>query len=91
MLGEAKQGSVRMGTWTIDSSRDYMANRTVEYVGGQSCWNGIERRLVVDFECGEKEEIVNLVEPSTCRYKAVMKSPCFCTDDTVETIRKKMD
>ena len=46
---------------------------------------------MVDFECGEKEEIVNLVEPSTCRYKAVMKSPCFCTDDTVETIRKKMD
>ena len=91
ILGEAKQGSVRLGTWKIDSTRDYAANRTVEYIGGQSCWNGIERRLVVDFECGEKEEIVNVVEPSTCRYKAVMKSPCFCTDDVVETIRNKMN
>ena len=91
MLGEAKQDSTRLGTWTVDIDKDYALNRTVEYVGGVTCWNGIQRKLVVEFSCGEKEEIVSLSEPSTCNYHATMKSPCFCTDEYVDSLKKKME
>lgn len=90
ILGEAKQDHVKLGSWEVDGS-DFSTNQTVVYTGGQVCWNGIERTLTVDFECGEKEAITSLIEPSTCSYKAVMTSPCFCTEELIETISKKMD
>ena len=57
---------------------------------GQRCWNGIERSLTVKFECGKEEEIVSLMEPSTCKYQAVMKSPCFCTESVVKSIESQL-
>ena len=91
LLGEAKQDSTRLGAWTVDINKDYASNRTVEYIGGVTCWNGIQRKLVVEFSCGAKEEIVSLSEPSTCHYHATMKSPCFCTDEYVDDLKKKME
>ena len=91
ILGEAKQDSTKLGSWSLDVNRDYAKNRTVEYTGGATCWNGIQRKLVVDFECGAQEEITSLSEPSTCQYHAVMKSPCFCTDEYLEGVKRRME
>lgn len=88
--GEASQDSVKLGEWKLDLDRDYIRNSTVEYTGGTRCWNGIERRLIARFECGSHEEIVSLSEPSTCHYEAVMKSPCFCSEELLDTIKAKM-
>ena len=87
IFGDAKQDQTKLGNWKYDPSRDYSLNHTVEYLGGQRCWNGIERKLVVDFKCGEKEEIVSITEPSTCSYYAIMKSPCFCTESYVAELK----
>ncbi|KNB45580.1 glucosidase 2 subunit beta-like protein [Blastocystis sp. subtype 4] len=73
ILGEAKQDNTKLGSWSLDMNRDYAMNRTIEYIGGTTCWNGIQRKLVVDFECGAREEIRSLSEPSTCQYYAVVK------------------
>lgn len=88
--GEAKQDSVRLGTWKIEVEKDYAKNATVVFKEGQRCWNGIERSLTVHFECGKAEEITSLTEPSTCVYQAVMKSPCFCTEDVVNSIENQL-
>ena len=88
--GEAKQDSVRLGKWKIDVDVDYEKNSTVVFEEGQRCWNGIERSLTVKFECGKAEEIVSLMEPSTCKYQAVMKSPCFCTESVVKSIESQL-
>lgn len=87
---EAKQDSVRLGKWKIDVDVDYEKNSTVVFEEGQRCWNGIERSLTVKFECGKAEEIVSLMEPSTCKYQAVMKSPCFCTESVVKSIESQL-
>lgn len=86
IFGDAKQDSTRLGTWSKDTVRDYKSNHTVVFTGGTTCWNGIQRSLVVEFACGIKEEIVALTEPSTCSYHAEMKSPCFCDEEYVASI-----
>lgn len=86
IFGEAKQDATRLGTWSKDTARDYKSNHTVVFTGGTTCWNGIQRSLVVEFACGVKEEIVALSEPSTCSYRAEMKSPCFCDEEYVASI-----
>ena len=91
IAGEAKQDSVRLGEWKLDVNYDYIANSTVVYSGGTRCWNGIERQLVAKFECGKKEEIVSLTEPSTCHYEATIKSPCFCSKELVDNIKAKLN
>ena len=88
--GEASQDSVRLGKWKIDVDVDYEKNSTVVFEEGQRCWNGIERSLKVQFECGKEEEIVSLIEPSTCKYQAIMKSPCFCTESVVKSIESQL-
>ena len=90
IAGEARQDSVKLGEWKLDVNMDYGKNSTIEYAGGARCWNGIERRLIAKYECGKKEEIVSITEPSTCQYEAVIKSPCFCSEDLLDSIRKKM-
>lgn len=86
IFGDAKQDSTRLGTWSKDTVRDYKSNHTVVFTGGTTCWNGIQRSLVVEFACGVKEEVVALTEPSTCSYHAEMKSPCFCDEEYVVSI-----
>lgn len=88
--GQAKQDNVKLGEWSLDVNYDYGKNSTIAYNGGTRCWNGIERRLIAKFECGKKEEIVSIIEPSTCQYEAVVKSPCFCSDDLLESLKEKM-
>ena len=90
IAGEAKQDNTRLGEWKLDLNSDYYKNATVEYSGGVRCWNGIERKLIVKYECGKKEEIISISEPSTCLYEAVMKSPCFCSEELVSSLREKL-
>lgn len=88
--GEAKQDSVLLGKWNLDLNRDYVKNSTIEFNGGNRCWNGIERKLVAKYQCGRKEKILSLTEPSTCHYEAVIESPCFCSEELVDSIKAKL-
>lgn len=51
----------------------------LEFTGGTKCWNGPQRSLTVDIECGALPmELYDIEEPSTCVYKAKLRAPIAC-------------
>jgi protein kinase C substrate 80K-H len=51
----------------------------LEFTGGTKCWNGPQRSLAVDIECGALPmELYDIEEPSTCVYKAKLRAPIAC-------------
>ena len=68
----ARQGSTRLG--------DYRSTEgaTLTYDGGEYCWNGPARSLLVNLECGAANELVSVDEPRTCVYEAIVRTPAVC-------------
>ena len=69
---DARQGSTRLG--------DYRSTEgaTLTYDGGEYCWNGPARSLLVNLECGASNELVSVDEPRTCVYEAIVRTPAVC-------------
>ncbi len=69
---DARQGSTRLG--------DYRSTEgaTLTYDGGEYCWNGPARSLLVNLECGASNELVSVDEPRTCVYEALVRTPAVC-------------
>ncbi|CEP18764.1 hypothetical protein [Parasitella parasitica] len=57
---------------------------------GTRCWNGPERSVRASFECGVKNEIIDVSEPEKCEYHYRLLSPAVCKSvadaekDTIE-------
>ena len=66
------KGSTRLG--------DYRSTEgaTLTYDGGEYCWNGPARSLLVNLECGASNELVSVDEPRTCVYEAIVRTPAVC-------------
>jgi len=58
---------------------------------GQKCWNGPDRSITVDLQCGPKEEILSVVEPSMCEYLAVLETPLACEQKHLEEVTKEYE
>ena len=69
---DARQGFTRLG--------DYRSTEgaTLTYDGGEYCWNGPARSLLVNLECGASNELVSVDEPRTCVYEAIVRTPAVC-------------
>ena len=68
----ARQGSTRLGDYrSTDGS-------VLTYDGGEYCWNGPARSLIVNLECGAANELVSVDEPRTCVYQAIVRTPAVC-------------
>ncbi|KAG7392213.1 hypothetical protein PHYBOEH_006467, partial [Phytophthora boehmeriae] len=79
-FGEVKQDQTKLGKWdgwvrdesnASSSGEAYVAHTKMKYSGGQKCYKGPERSVVVHLECGVEDEIVSVDEPSTCVYGMV--------------------
>lgn len=51
------------------------------YNRGLKCWNGPERSVTVDFECGLQNEILSVSEPEKCAYEFKATTPALCWPD----------
>ncbi|CAG8432966.1 11027_t:CDS:10 [Diversispora eburnea] len=51
------------------------------YANGLRCWNGPERSVKLNLECGIENEIISVVEPEKCEYHLKMKTPAVCPDN----------
>ncbi|CAI5701993.1 unnamed protein product [Peronospora effusa] len=86
-FGEVKQDQTKLGKWDgwygkedkgLPSSGkvDYTRMR---YSQGDKCYNGPKRSVLLHLECGERDEILSVDEPSTCVYEMAVRSPLACT------------
>ncbi|TPX33441.1 hypothetical protein SeMB42_g07469 [Synchytrium endobioticum] len=50
------------------------------YEDGLACWNGPARSTEVVIECGAKNAVVSVSEPSKCEYLVYIASPAACVD-----------
>lgn len=57
--------------------------------GGSSCWNGPNRSVEVQFECGEKAVIESVGEPEKCEYSMVVRTPAVCRTPVEEVTVEK--
>merc|ERR1712224_505293 len=58
---------------------------TMVYAMGEGCINGKQRQVFMRVECGNKNEIVSVVEDGMCEYEMTFSSPAACRKgDAVE-------
>lgn len=50
----------------------------VSYENGEMCPGNVRRSMLVKYVCGERNELLELAEPSTCTYRAVVSHPELC-------------
>eukprot|EP00735_Rhodelphis_limneticus_P011274 TRINITY_DN4356_c0_g1::TRINITY_DN4356_c0_g1_i1::g.21168::m.21168 TRINITY_DN4356_c0_g1::TRINITY_DN4356_c0_g1_i1::g.21168 ORF type:complete len:449 (+),score=84.71,sp/A2WNF5/GLU2B_ORYSI/44.51/5e-38,sp/A2WNF5/GLU2B_ORYSI/40.88/5e-28,PRKCSH-like/PF12999.2/4.5e-38,PRKCSH-like/PF12999.2/98,PRKCSH-like/PF12999.2/46,PRKCSH_1/PF13015.1/5.7e+03,PRKCSH_1/PF13015.1/6.3e-27,ATG27/PF09451.5/0.00055,Ldl_recept_a/PF00057.13/1.4,Ldl_recept_a/PF00057.13/12,DUF3584/PF12128.3/3.3,Pox_A_type_inc/PF04508.7/5.5e+02,Po len=62
--------------WKKGSQRTVML-----FENGQKCWNGPNRSLHVELQCGLKNEILEVSEPERCVYHMAMKTPAACVPE----------
>jgi len=81
--GRASQDSVSLGNW-----KEWTGPRSAVFDQGTMCWGGPARKLNVNFVCGEKEEILDVFEPSRCVYEATVEHPGACDSAELESLSK---
>lgn len=80
---KASQDSVSLGNW-----KEWTGPRSAVFDQGTMCWGGPARKLNVNFVCGEKEEILDVFEPSRCVYEATVEHPGACDNAELESLSK---
>merc|ERR1711953_754282 len=70
---DAKQGYTSLGSWD-----KFNGPLQASFKRGTRCWDGPERELKVNFECGAEAQILDVAEPSKCVYEATVTSPGAC-------------
>lgn len=64
---------------------------TMLFDHGTACWNGPNRSLKVTFECGLKDKVLEVDEPSKCTYAAKFSTPAVCDDRHLKELRLELD
>ena len=69
------------------SARDGV--HTSLFGGGDECWGGDVRRVMLQMRCGEADAVTRVQEDGTCNYKVWMQSPSACSADRVVTLLRR--
>mmetsp|Transcript_96006 Transcript_96006/g.200545 ORF Transcript_96006/g.200545 Transcript_96006/m.200545 type:complete len:462 (+) Transcript_96006:243-1628(+) len=80
---DAKQDHTSLGKWS-----GFKGPREAEFTNGQMCPGGPARMLRVIFECGDKEVVTDISEPSRCVYEARVTTPGACDEEEVAKVEK---
>ncbi|CAG8502938.1 18603_t:CDS:10 [Acaulospora morrowiae] len=68
--------------WIGAESKDDPAYYTKQiYENGIRCWNGPERSVKLQLECGVENKIISVSEPEKCEYYIKMITPAVCPDN----------
>jgi protein kinase C substrate 80K-H len=79
--------STHLGDW--DGFKDNYS--AIMFSHGEHCWNGPNRSLRVELQCGKRTQLKNVDEPSRCEYVAELTTPVFCSESRVEQLQQELD
>lgn len=79
--------TTRLGNW--DKFED--SYRTMQFTGGDHCWNGPDRSLKVKLRCGLTNELTDIDEPSRCEYLAFLSTPALCLEEKLKELQNKLE
>jgi len=90
ILGKASQRegdkrSSSLGYWDGIVVNMENGRKTMRWMGGQKCWNGLSRSATVHVTCSNKMRLVSVDEPNTCEYVLEMESYIACDDSFKES------
>jgi len=80
---DAKQSHTTLGRW-----EGFAGPLEARFTNGDMCYGGPARSLIVKFECGAEEGVLDINEPSRCTYQATVKHPGAC-DSSMEADLQK--
>mmetsp|Transcript_101726 Transcript_101726/g.255051 ORF Transcript_101726/g.255051 Transcript_101726/m.255051 type:complete len:465 (+) Transcript_101726:98-1492(+) len=80
---DARQDHVSLGRW-----KGWEGPREAHFTEGQMCPGGPARMLRVIFECGSKDALLDISEPSRCVYEARITSPGACDAEDAAKLEK---
>ena len=79
--------TTRLGSFKKYNTED----QTMEFTGGQTCWNGPARSLKAKFSCGEETKLLKIDEPNKCVYEADIETPLVCDIKEAEKLQAIVD
>ncbi|CAL8469590.1 g9131 [Coccomyxa elongata] len=78
---------VSLGTW-----QGFRDNYTaMAFTGGQHCWNGPQRSMLVTISCGKVEHLKHVEEPSRCEYQAHLTTPAACSSEAARQLQLEVE
>eukprot|EP00930_Biecheleria_cincta_P063283 TRINITY_DN48803_c0_g1_i1.p1 TRINITY_DN48803_c0_g1~~TRINITY_DN48803_c0_g1_i1.p1 ORF type:complete len:512 (+),score=102.42 TRINITY_DN48803_c0_g1_i1:67-1602(+) len=67
------QGNVSLGSWS-----GWKSQTQASFKNGRSCGSGVNREILVKFECAAESKITEVTEPGHCVYEATVTTPGAC-------------
>lgn len=61
-----------------------MDGNSMQFVGGDRCWNGPQRSATVEMICHQKYDLLSVFEPQKCHYQFKLMSPLVCEEFSEE-------
>lgn len=83
--GKGGGGETRLGKWENFEEDGENVYARMKYGGGQACWNGPARSMIVHLQCGLEEKVVSVNEPAKCTYEMVFETSAVCRDSTAKS------
>jgi len=78
---DAYQGYTSLGKW-----HGWTGPHRAAFKGGTKCWEGPNRELMVNFQCGGEEKLEDVAEPSKCVYEALVTHPGACEESDLQRL-----
>ncbi|KAF9916165.1 hypothetical protein BX616_004469 [Lobosporangium transversale] len=82
LYGGAHQKSsttTSLGTFAAWDTETDVPYTVQHYTRGDKCWNGPERSVRFEMNCGETNEIISVSEPAKCEYLIKFQTPAVCS------------
>jgi protein kinase C substrate 80K-H len=84
---EVKQQHTRLGEWGSWLNPEHTQ---MEYVRGERCWNGPDRKTVVNLTCGDANNVVSVSEPNKCEYHMEFTTPAACSPQRLAQLEEEL-
>ena len=81
------QDSTRIGDW---DSWGGEANLTMQFRGGEACWQAGNREADVHLTCATHNELLTVDEPVRCKYRFTVGTPTVCNASYGQALLKQV-
>jgi hypothetical protein len=84
--------SVKQGHTDLGKFSHWEDDHTVmKYQKGKRCWGGPDRSTRVILQCGVKDEVVLVDEPSMCEYHMTVRTPFACSEERLAELESSLE